>query len=70
MCLELLVWVGGGLLKRFLDFFGNEPSLGQKSVILHLPPFAIAVCINGKHTGGVPSISVSKNVDIFLSFYY
>ena len=38
MSLALLVWVGGGLLKRFLDFFGNEHSLGQKSPMLHLPP--------------------------------
>ena len=35
MCLALLVWVGGGLLKRILYFFGNEPSLGRKSPILH-----------------------------------
>ena len=35
MGLPLLVWVGGGLLKRVLHFF--EPSLGQKSPILHLP---------------------------------
>ena len=28
--LALFVWVGGGLLKRVLYFFGNEPSLGQK----------------------------------------
>ena len=38
MGLALLVWVGGGLLERVLYFFGNEPSLGQKSPILHLPP--------------------------------
>ena len=25
MGLKLLVWVGGGLLKRVLYFFGNEP---------------------------------------------
>ena len=31
MGLTLLVWVGGGLLKRVLYIFGNEPSLGQKS---------------------------------------
>ena len=37
MGLAFLVWVGGGLLKRVLYFFGNEPSLGQKSPILHLP---------------------------------
>ena len=37
MSLSLLVWVGGGLLKRVLYFFGNESSLGQKSPILHLP---------------------------------
>ena len=37
MGLALLVWVGGGLLKRVLYFFGNEPSLGQKSPTLHLP---------------------------------
>ena len=39
MGLALLVWVGGGLLKRVLYVFGNEPSLGlgQKSPILHLP---------------------------------
>ena len=36
MSLKLLVWVDGGLLKRVLHFFGNEPSLGQKSPILHL----------------------------------
>ena len=35
--LALLVWVGGGLLKRVLYFFGNESSLGKKSPILHLP---------------------------------
>ena len=33
----LLVWAGGGLLKRVLYCFGNEPSLGRKSPILHLP---------------------------------
>ena len=37
MGLAFLVWVGYGLLKRFLYFFGNESSLGQKSLILHLP---------------------------------
>ena len=30
MGLALLVWVGGGLLKRILYFFANEPSLGKK----------------------------------------
>ena len=38
MSLALLVWVGGGLLKRVLFFFGNDPSLGRKSPMLHLPP--------------------------------
>ena len=37
MGLAFLVWVGGGLLKRVLYFFGNEPSLGQKCPTLHLP---------------------------------
>ena len=37
MGLALLVWVGGGLLKRVLYFFGNEPILGRKSPMLHLP---------------------------------
>ena len=37
MSLALLAWVGGGLLKLFLYFLGNEPSLGQKSPILLLP---------------------------------
>ena len=37
MGLALLVWVGSGLLY----FFGNEPSLGQKSPILHLPQRAV-----------------------------
>ena len=37
MSLAILVWVGGGLLKRVLYYFGNEPSLGRKSPILHLP---------------------------------
>ena len=41
MSLTLLVWVGGGLLKRVLYFFGNEPSLGRKSPILLLPPFSL-----------------------------
>ena len=36
MGLALLVWVGGGLLKRVLYFFGKEPSLGRKSPSLHL----------------------------------
>ena len=40
MSLALLVWVGGGLLKLVLHFFGNQPSLSRKSPILHLPPFA------------------------------
>ena len=31
MGLALLVWVGGGMLKRALYFFGNESSLGKKS---------------------------------------
>ena len=31
----IMVWVGGGLLKRVLYFFGKEPSLGRKSPILH-----------------------------------
>ena len=35
MGLPLLVWVGGGLLKPVLYFFGNEPSLIRKSPILH-----------------------------------
>ena len=38
MGLALLVWVGGGLLKRVLYFFGNGPNLGLKSPILHQPP--------------------------------
>ena len=37
MGLALLVWVGGGLLKQVLYFFGNEPSLGQEPAMLHLP---------------------------------
>ena len=37
MGLALLVWVAGGLLKRVFYFFDNEPSLGQKSPMLHLP---------------------------------
>ena len=36
MGLALLVWVGGGLLKRVLYCFDNEPSLSQKSPILQL----------------------------------
>ena len=40
MGLALLVWVGGGLLKRVSYFFGNEPSLGRKSLIPHLPRIA------------------------------
>ena len=37
MGLALLVWVGGGLLKRVFYCFGKEFSLGKKSAILHLP---------------------------------
>ena len=36
MGLALSVWVGCDLLKQVLYFFGNEPSLGRKSPILHL----------------------------------
>ena len=36
-----LVWVGGGLLKRVLYYFGNEPSLGRKFSILHLSFFML-----------------------------
>ena len=42
MGLTLLVWVGGGLLKRVLYFFGNEPSLGRKSPILRLPQLVVS----------------------------
>ena len=38
MGLALLVWVGGDLLKRVSYYFGNEPSLGRKSSILHSLP--------------------------------
>ena len=44
--LALFVWVGGGLLKRVLYFFGNEPSLGQKSPILHLPHKSVTTFFN------------------------
>ena len=37
MGLAFLVWVGDRLLKRVFYFFGNVSSLGQKSLILHLP---------------------------------
>ena len=37
MGLAFLVWVGGGLLKWVIYFLGNEPSLGRKSLVLHLP---------------------------------
>ena len=36
MGLALLVWEGSGMLKPVLYFFGDEPSLGRKSLILHL----------------------------------
>ena len=32
MGLALLLWEGGGRLKWGLYFFGNEPSLGPKSL--------------------------------------
>ena len=41
MGLAPLIWVDGGLLKRVSYFFGKEPSLGQKSPILHLPHFGL-----------------------------
>ena len=31
MSLPLLIWKGGGLLKRVLHFFGMEPNLGNIS---------------------------------------
>ena len=37
MGLALFVWVGGVFLKQILYFFDNEPSLGQRSTIQHLP---------------------------------
>ena len=37
MGLALFVWVGGDLLKRVVYFVGNKPSLGKKSLVLHLP---------------------------------
>ena len=40
MSLALLVWVGGGLVKWILYFFDNDPSLGQKSPILHSTHFS------------------------------
>ena len=43
MSLALLVWIGGGLLKQVLKIFGNEPSLVQKSLILHVPQHFIGV---------------------------
>ena len=43
MSLALLVWVGGDLLKQVLFSFGNEPSLGQKSPMLHLTPDSVAI---------------------------
>ena len=45
MGLTLLVWVGGGLLKRFLYFFANEPSLGRKFPTLHLPHLSVGTLI-------------------------
>ena len=44
-----MVWVGGGLLKRVLYFFGNEPSYGRKSPILHLPRLSLRgqIALNG-----------------------
>ena len=36
MSLALLVWVGGGLLKRVLYFFDNQTSLDGNSLILLL----------------------------------
>ena len=43
MGLALLVWVGGGLLKRVLYFFGNERSLGRTSPILYLSPLTLTL---------------------------
>ena len=42
----LLVWVGGGLLKRVLYFFGDEPSLGRKSLILQLTLLLVILNVN------------------------
>ena len=54
MGLALLVWVGGGLL--ILYFFGNEPSLGRKSPILHLTRITWK---GGKQTSTVSWLLVS-----------
>ena len=43
MGLALLVWVGGGLLKQVLYFFGNERSLGRTSPILYLSPLTLTL---------------------------
>ena len=59
MHLARLVWVGGGLLKRVLYFFGNEPSLGQKSPILHLPQSVSTSLKQRERGGGVVWLTLS-----------
>ena len=49
MGLALLVWVGGGLLKRVLYFLINELSLGRKSPILHLLQSNLQLFSSGRH---------------------
>ena len=46
MGLALMVWVGGGLLKRVLYIFGNEPSLGQNSPILQIAVWSCHVLLS------------------------
>ena len=47
MGLALLVWVGGSLSdKAGFILFGNEPSLGRKSPILHLT----STGVSGEHS--------------------
>ena len=55
MNLELLVWVGGGLLELVLCFFGNEPRLGRKSSILH---HVLRVCVIRYVCGVVITVSI------------
>ena len=54
LALLVSVWLGGGLL--ILYFFGNEPSLGRKSQILHLTRITWK---GGKQTSTVSWLLVS-----------
>ena len=71
MSLALLVWIGGGLFKRVLYFFGDEPSLGRKSLMLHLPQYSVIKDCS-ESTIGITLVFVFyiRDISIARSWYF